>query len=110
MATVTWAGGLLWPIAVLSERATMDWLLIIIAIIVAFLVVGMNIMLMITYSHPEDKNQAFLAKLIVVSPAPCQSAPPVVEVTTLHARRRLSLCYAAAYALAIGSTATQTNC
>ena len=68
-----------------SLRPAMDWLLIIIAAVIAVIVVGMNILLMITYAHPEDKNQAFMAKLIVVSfcspsrsisPCRSRSAPP----------------------------------
>eukprot|EP01052_Picozoa_sp_SAG31_P028437 SAG31_NODE_2747_length_5147_cov_3.881933_1_plen_279_part_00 len=65
--------------------AAMDVLLILIAITIAVMVVVMNFLLLVTFSHPEDKNQAWTAKIIVVRPPlasstspphPCSPPPP----------------------------------
>lgn len=43
-----------------------SWILILITVVVALLVVASNVYILVAYSHPEDKNQAWGPKIIVV--------------------------------------------
>jgi len=46
--------------------ADQNWFLIIIIIVVAVLVLGVNVYVLIHYQHPEDRNQAWFPKLVVI--------------------------------------------
>eukprot|EP00898_Chlorokybus_atmophyticus_P001523 jgi/Chlat1/2371/Chrsp17S00180 len=43
-----------------------NWFLILVAVVVALLVVAVSVYLIINYQHPEDANQAYFPKLIVL--------------------------------------------
>jgi LMBR1 domain-containing protein 1 len=43
-----------------------NWVLIVIIVILAILSVGVALYLLIIYQHPEDKNQAWFPKLVVL--------------------------------------------
>jgi len=43
-----------------------NWVLIVIIVILAILSVGVALYLLIAYQHPEDKNQAWFPKLVVL--------------------------------------------
>ena len=43
-----------------------NWFLIIVAVVVSLLAVAVAVYILITYQHPEDKNQAWLPKIVVV--------------------------------------------
>ena len=44
-----------------------NWVLIVIIVVLAVLSVGVAVYLLITYQHPEDKNQAWFPKLVVLT-------------------------------------------
>ena len=44
----------------------MNWVLIIITAIVGLLAIGVSLYLLVAYQHPEDKNQAWFPKIIVI--------------------------------------------
>ena len=44
-----------------------NWVLIVITVILALLSVGVALYLLISYQHPEDKNQAWFPKLVVLT-------------------------------------------
>ena len=44
-----------------TKGRVMDFLLILIAIIIGVVIIGMNVIVMITYASDEDKNQAWMA-------------------------------------------------
>lgn len=44
-----------------------NWVLIIITVIVALLTVGVSVYLLVIYQHPEDRNQAWVPKIIVLT-------------------------------------------
>lgn len=44
----------------------MNWVLIIVTVIVGLLAIGVSLYLLIAYQHPEDKNQAWFPKIIVL--------------------------------------------
>lgn len=43
-----------------------NWVLIVITVVLALLSVGVALYLLISYQHPEDKNQAWFPKLVVL--------------------------------------------
>ena len=43
-----------------------NWFLIIVAVVVSVLAVGVALYILIAYQHPEDKNQAWLPKGVVI--------------------------------------------
>ncbi|QDZ24374.1 LMBR1-like protein [Chloropicon primus] len=43
-----------------------NWFLIIVTIVVGFLVVGANLHILVNFQHPEDRNQAWVPKIVVV--------------------------------------------
>lgn len=43
-----------------------NWFLIIVAVIVAILAVVVSLYLLVVYMHPEDKNQAWFPKIVVI--------------------------------------------
>lgn len=46
--------------------ASYNWFLIIVAAVVCVLAIGVALYILITYQHPEDKNQAWLPKIVFV--------------------------------------------
>lgn len=42
-----------------------NWVLIVITIVLALLSVGVALHMLVSYQHPEDKNQAWFPKLVV---------------------------------------------
>lgn len=43
-----------------------NWFLIVIAVVVSLLALGVALYILIAYQHPEDRNQAWLPKVVVV--------------------------------------------
>ncbi len=43
-----------------------NWFLIIVAVVVSLLAVAVAVYILITYQHPEDKNQAWIPKIVFV--------------------------------------------
>jgi LMBR1 domain-containing protein 1 len=46
--------------------AEFNWLLVIVTVVVALLSVGVSLYLIIIYQHPQDKNQAWFPKFVVL--------------------------------------------
>lgn len=44
----------------------MNWFLIIVVAVVALLTIALSLYLLVIYQHPEDKNQAWFPKVVVV--------------------------------------------
>ena len=44
-----------------------NWFLIVIVIVVSLLAVVVNVYILINFMHPEDKNEAYIPKIVVVS-------------------------------------------
>ena len=43
-----------------------NWFLIVVAVVIALLCIGVAVYLLVEYMHPEDKNQAWLPKAVVI--------------------------------------------
>lgn len=53
-------------VATTMAVASYNWFLIIVAVVVSLLAIGVAVYILITYQHPEDKNQAWLPKIVFV--------------------------------------------
>lgn len=55
--------------------------LIILAVIISVLVVVINIYVLINYQHPDDRNQAYFPKFVVVRFLPQDLSPAFIAQT-----------------------------
>lgn len=54
------------PVEVPSDGGSLNWFMIIVVAVVGVLTVIFSLYLIVIYQHPEDKNQAWFPKLVVL--------------------------------------------
>ena len=64
-----------------------NWFLILVACVCAVIVVMINVYILIHYQHPEDRNQAWWPKFVVVRAA-SPASPPSARFARLPPRGR----------------------
>lgn len=50
----------------MSSVTGSNWFLIIVAVVISILAIGVALYVLVAYQHPEDHNQAWIPKIVVV--------------------------------------------